>query len=241
MWDNERRTVSCLDCHEGPQSLVSPGVAGASARAEAARRRTRQAEERQSDIEARPVLGRVKHALNPKADAGKSWATGAMGEERLGAALDTKVPAEMLKLHDRRVPPSRANIDHLVVAATGVWVIDAKRYRGRLARVNKGGWRRPDLRVTIAGHDQTKLIDGVARQVAHVRKALGDDFGELPIHGVLCFIDTEWGWLTKPFFLKGMLLTYPKPLYARLAASGPVDTETRQTIHRRLASSFPPA
>ena len=33
-------------------------------------------------------------------------------------------------LHDRRMPRSRANIDHLVVTPTGVYVIDAIKYGG---------------------------------------------------------------------------------------------------------------
>jgi hypothetical protein len=35
-------------------------------------------------------------------------------------------------LHDRRIPGSRANIDHIAIAATGVWVIDSKRYKRKL-------------------------------------------------------------------------------------------------------------
>lgn len=35
-------------------------------------------------------------------------------------------------VHDRRIPGSRANIDHIAVAATGVWVIDTKNATGAL-------------------------------------------------------------------------------------------------------------
>ncbi|MFP4148005.1 MAG: nuclease-related domain-containing protein [Nitriliruptoraceae bacterium] len=33
--------------------------------------------------------------------------------------------------HDRRMPPSRANLDHIAVARSGVVTIDAQRYAGR--------------------------------------------------------------------------------------------------------------
>ena len=33
-------------------------------------------------------------------------------------------------LHDRRIPGSKANIDHIAITAAGIWVIDAKRYKG---------------------------------------------------------------------------------------------------------------
>lgn len=41
--------------------------------------------------------------------------------------------------HDRRIPPTRANIDHIVIAPTGVYVIDAKNYTGRAQLSIKGG------------------------------------------------------------------------------------------------------
>ena len=35
-------------------------------------------------------------------------------------------------LHDLAIPGSRANLDHLVIGPGGVFVVDSKRYRGRL-------------------------------------------------------------------------------------------------------------
>ena len=40
-------------------------------------------------------------------------------------------------LHDRRVPGSPANIDHLVIGPTGVFVVDAKNFSHQLS-LNKG-------------------------------------------------------------------------------------------------------
>lgn len=63
------------------------------------------------------------------------WDQGATGEEAVGAALDA-VP-DVVALHDRRMLSpngrlSRANIDHLVITAAGVWVVDAKTHYGPL-------------------------------------------------------------------------------------------------------------
>ncbi|HXW79717.1 MAG TPA: nuclease-related domain-containing protein, partial [Acidimicrobiales bacterium] len=45
--------------------------------------------------------------------------------------------------HDLAVPGSRANVDHLVIGPTGVWVVDTKAYRARVTarwgRVSVGG------------------------------------------------------------------------------------------------------
>jgi Nuclease-related domain len=42
--------------------------------------------------------------------------------------------------HDLAVPGSPANVDHLVVGPSGVYVIDSKRYRGRLRYVAGRLW-----------------------------------------------------------------------------------------------------
>lgn len=54
-----------------------------------------------------------------------------LGEERLGTRLNELADDSLRMLHDRRIPRSRANIDHLAVTRSGVFVIDAKKYKGR--------------------------------------------------------------------------------------------------------------
>jgi hypothetical protein len=71
----------------------------------------------------------------------QAWAAGAKGERELGAFLQRLDDGRTtFVLHDRRMPGSRANIDHLVVTTGGIFVIDAKRYQGKVRRVDKGGW-----------------------------------------------------------------------------------------------------
>lgn len=241
-WDSERRVVTCDGCIDDSSTDVQSGIAGHSAVAEAERRRQRQADRRSQDIERRPVLGRLAWALDPEPDAGRSYAKGAIGEQRLGASLDELSVSGVLTLHDRRLPGSRANIDHLAVAPSGVWVIDAKRYSGRLAKVDKGGWFRTDVRVSVGGRDRTNLIAGVHKQVMAVDHALTSPQGDKPpVHGVLCFIDVELGLFDRPFTLDGVLITWRKALRKRLVEEGPLDAERRAVVHRRLAQSFPPA
>lgn len=65
------------------------------------------------------------------------WRRGAEGEELTAARLDELPPRRWAVWHDLRVPGSRANIDHLVVGRTGVWVIDTKTTRSPV----RAGWR----------------------------------------------------------------------------------------------------
>ncbi len=92
----------------------------------------------------------ISFLAGPKATT-EAWARGAQGEERVGRLLDQVVGDEGVVLHDRRVPGRRINLDHLVVVASGVWVIDTKHYRGQLARRQVGGWFNAREVLTVAG------------------------------------------------------------------------------------------
>ena len=184
------------------------------------------------------VPGRSARARSMKVRDGESWEKGAVGEEKFAAALAAMNDDRLLVLHDRARPRSRANIDHIVIAPTGVWVIDPKRYAGRVAAVDKGGWFRTDVRLKVGGRDRTKLVEGVRRQVALVEEAVG---GAAPVHGALCFVDAEWGFFARPFRIDGVLVAWRKAIRKRLAAAGPLDGAARATLHRHLADAFPPA
>jgi hypothetical protein len=147
-------------------------------------------------------------------------------------------------LHDRRMPGSRANIDHIAVAPSGVYVIDTKRYRGKI-RVRSPLFGSP--RLEIGGRDRTKLLDGLARQVAAVNTALSDLAPEAPVHGCLCFVrpegilaDTEMP-IIRTLKIDGYTLYYPRRLAKRLRGSGPLTPEDVSRIHAGLARRLLPA
>lgn len=84
------------------------------------------------------------------------------GEELVAAALDRHCRPEVAVLHDRAIPGSRVNIDHIAIAPSGVWVIDTKRCSGKIEVV------KPLLgsaKLKIAVRDQTKLVAGRTKQV----------------------------------------------------------------------------
>ncbi len=145
-------------------------------------------------------------------------------------------------LHDRRIPKSRANIDHLVVAASGVWVVDAKTYSGLVERRDKGGLFKTDDRLYVGGRDQTKLVGGLTRQVDAVYGALdGLTPGELPIHAALCFVDAEWRLFAKPFRIGGVWVTGGKRLAEMIAEAGPISATAVMEVAERLSERLVPA
>jgi Nuclease-related domain len=172
----------------------------------------------------------------PKAST-EAWARGAEGEEHVGRRIDAAVGNRGIVLHDRRVPGSRSNLDHLVVVASGVWVVDAKHYRGRLARTQAGGWFIPRDVLTVGRRDQTRLVDAARRQYATVREAVDR---AVAVHVALCFTGVERALLARPFVIDGVLVTWPGALSRALRARGPLTARDRATIARRLSQSFPP-
>jgi hypothetical protein len=137
------------------------GKAGGSARREHERRKAK----REAAVRARhPRLGGVILALQHAPPHEARWGRGAQGEELVEQTLSKRCP-HVPVLHDRRIPGSRANIDHIAVAATGVWVIDTKRYKGKV-RVSKPLFHKPLLK--IDGRNQTKLVvDDTASLARH--------------------------------------------------------------------------
>jgi hypothetical protein len=83
------------------------------------------------------VLGGAATALWPRGDP-ERWARGAAGEVATAELLKRLSSRRWFVAHDLRLPNSRANVDHLVIGPTGVWVVDTKAYRARV-RVR---WRR---------------------------------------------------------------------------------------------------
>jgi hypothetical protein len=242
VYERSSKTVRCARHVESPsdgrggEAVIEPGIPGASARREFERRKALR-EQRIRDKY--PRLGGLIHALGDEPQSTTAWDKGARGEERLGKRLNELSSDRLHVLHDRRIPGSRANIDHLVVTPTGVYVIDPKRYAGRPHLRVEGGLLRPRVEKLIVGtRDCTKMVKGVLRQIDVVKGVIGE---AVPVHGVLCFIDSDWPLLGGSFTTGGVEVLWPKKLYPKLRTDGPFGIETVTEMHSRLASALPPA
>jgi len=69
---------------------------------------------------------------------------------------------------------SEANIDHVVVASTGVWIIDSKKWTGEI-RYRSPGFPSTDPRkcLTVDGKDRTSEIAKIYRLVIPVAQVIG--------------------------------------------------------------------
>ncbi|WP_260458794.1 nuclease-related domain-containing protein [Actinotalea ferrariae] len=220
--------------------VVEAGTAGSSARREYERRSAK----REARIrEKHPRLGGLILAITDEPQSTTAWARGARGEELLAAGLDRLAGRGVHLLHDRRIPRTRANIDHVAVASSGVHVIDAKRYKGRPSLRVEGGLFRPRVEKLVVGSREcTRLVEGMHKQTGLVRAALdGAGYADVPVHGALCFVEADWPLFGGSFVIDGVAVLWPKKLGERLVAPGALTEHDVDAVHRALARAFPAA
>ena len=250
IYERTSKTVRCVECPASPGAAPAgpadpghaeplsddpaPGVAGGSARREYERRKAKD-EERLREKWGR--FGGIAVALSDERQSTSAWERGAVGEERLGSRLDALASEDIAVLHDRRIPRSKANIDHVVITRAGIWVIDAKRYKGKPELRVEGGILRPRVEKLLVGRrDCTDLVDGVLKQVEHVRDLVGD----IPITGALCFVEADWPLIGGAFTTRGVHVLWPKRLVSLLTGAEPVGVDVaavRESVATRFKSA----
>jgi len=261
-WDATARVVYCLahapmplsasasDVPSCPAAVgeqhaprpVDRGEAGRSAQREHDRRMAR----REQKVRTKhPIIGGALLAAFGDPQTTKAWDHGATGERVVGRRLDSLADRGVIALHDRRVPGSRANIDHIVVGPSGVYVVDAKyRESGRIRLRNSGTLFRPGPPLLYVGNrNETPLVAKMAGQLAVVMAAL-DGLPQalgVPIHPVLAFVNVDWGLFPRIIEISGVLVLWPKDLAKRAALSGPVSAACVQALSERIAERLKPA
>lgn len=125
---------------------------------------------------------------------------------------------------------------YVVVAPSGVWVIDSKRYKGKVAVVKPLFAR---TKLTINGRDRSKLIDDLAQQVELVKAVMTEVAPNVPVRGALCFVDSDMP--ARKLTFKGFPLLNVKPLAKRINARGQLAPDHLRIVALELARRFPAA
>ncbi len=229
-------------------SVLDHGIAGGSAMREYERRKARDTakiEAQKDNVKAMfgdGVMSKIAVFLAVDDRPRRStsvWEQGAVGEEKVAARLDVLAEVGVRTFHDRRIPRTRANIDHLVVTPWGVWVVDAKRYINKRPTYEVHGGlfspRREELRV--GGRKADHLVDGVLWQVERVEAVLE---GTVPVTGLLCFVEADWPLIGGSFTVRGVRVCWPARLAKTLLKTEEPALDV-EAVSRRLAAKFPPA
>jgi hypothetical protein len=185
-------------------------------------------------------LGGVVLALTDAPASTRAWSIGSAGEAKLAAALSDV--DGLVALHDRRVPGTRGNIDHIIIAPAGVFVVDAKAHKGTVRIRDRGGLFRTDLRLYLGSRDCSALADGLTWQVEAVQRALeASKFDPMPtIMPVLCFVEAEWPLFRAPESFRGVQLESPRSFRELVTGAFTLEPAMVERIARSIASALPP-
>jgi hypothetical protein len=241
-YDRASKSVACARCAASSPTRVevATGVAGASAQ--------RQFESRKDKRETRirsehPHLGGVILALTDDPQSTRAWQTGARGEVILGRRLDALEARGVRVLHDRRIPGTQANVDHIAIGPRGVFVIDAKKYAGRpYLRASGRRFGEGSEALMVGSHNRTNLVDGLEWQAGLIADALVQaGHADVPAYGMLCFVDADWPLLGGNFTIGTVEVLWPRKAASRVTSPGALTADEIQAVHRSLALQFPPA
>jgi hypothetical protein len=218
----------------GPAGPLDVGQPGASAKAEYEKRS--QADDRKREAVFGRFLAPVVKFMAGEDPSTTAWDKGGRGEEKVGRYLSLAVGLNGIVLHDRIIPGTPWNIDHIAIVPSGVWVIDTKQYRGRVQQRDLGGWfvSRPALFVN--GHNRTSLVPAVLRQLDRVQQVVR---GDASLHACLCFSDAEWGLFGRPFTIEDVTITWARRLADELRDEGPIEHDDMRELAGRVAAAFP--
>lgn len=145
----------------------------------------------------------------------KRWAQGAAGEEKVGTIIEAMASEGWLPIHD--VDLGRGNVDHVLVGPPGVFTIETKSHRGKIA------------------------VDSIPRAMlsqAYAESKRIEAIVGLPVAPLLVFSDAYL--LGKvPTKRRGVLILPARMLSGRLGSYAPLYTPQEVSdLHRRLHSAL---
>jgi hypothetical protein len=219
---------------ESPWSLPEPGDRSAGASAAERHRSLLSAQDTSAvvDVPLADVLGPLEPLESTPV---ANWRRGAEGERTTAQLLAPLTHVGWVVLHDRRIPGSGANVDHLVIGATGVWVVDSKAYKGRIKVMGDG-------RLWYG----RKCLDDVLRTARWAAGAVEVHVGaELAITGLLvrpalCIHGAKVP--GAPLHFDGVILATPATLLRYLADGEPtLDDDNVDRLAAVAEETLPPA
>ena len=159
-----------------------------------------------------------------------AWETGAEREPLVRRKL-ADLPAGYTVLHDLVLPGENARLDHLVISPGGLYLVDAKKYSGRLMYSKKMLW-----------HGRFPIVDKL-ETLTWEADALSDVLGH-DVVPVMCFVDAV---LPQPVATIGSVIacrtsvlhTIVRSTHATMSANEVariLETAQRLTTPRRSAS-----
>lgn len=171
-------------------------------------------------------------ALSRKPSGARNWLQGARAEQRTGRILRQLARQGWWVCHDRAIPRSKANLDHVVVAPDGtVFYVDTKAWHA-----NRSEIRWDVNRLMYGRYDKTANLRTVEWEAGRVAEAIGQL--------VIPVIAVDGGSVRGGYFQTGgSYVVESRGLVFLLSGRAGSERHPRRVsrIRRAIESTFPPA
>jgi hypothetical protein len=184
------------------------------------------------------ALRKARSLRDPK------WTKGAAGEYLMDLSLHNHVNEGAVILTDRQVPGTKSNIDHIVVAPSGVWIIDTKNWKGKI-QYKSPTRSSTSKRLLVDGRDRTSAVEAIFNQVIPVAQIIEDK--AVPIKPALVFINGDWSDTSatrilgsRPHQHLTVWISWPKAIWKKINEPGPLDQDAVKRIGTALDTALRP-
>lgn len=156
-----------------------------------------------------PQLRPGAWAAEPGAARRSGYAAGPVEVEyRVWRILRDQLSAGEMIFSGRRMPGTAASVDHVVVAPSGVWVIDAKKWKGMSTRAMQAD--APAVGHSRATPDIAAHLQRLCADTATVAGIVGDP--SVPVHPVMAVLPDQCAFATALRLRWGKTLDHPEVL-----------------------------
>jgi hypothetical protein len=196
-----------------------------------------------TSVEADPVGGSAA-LREARARRDPKWTKGAAGEYLMDLSLHNHLNEGSVILTDRGVPGTKSNIDHIVIAPSGVWIIDSKVWRGKIEYKSTSMFG-TEKRLFVGGKDRTSAVEAIFNLVIPVAQVIGDK--SVPIKPALVFIDGDWSdasaariVTSRPYQHLSVWISWPKAIWKKINEPGRLDADSVKRIGAHLDAKLRP-
>jgi hypothetical protein len=162
----------------------------------------------------------------------------------MGVSLEHRLTGDARVLTDRQVPGTESNIDHIVIASSGVWIIDSKKWKGKI-EYKADSLASINTRLYVGGKDRTSKVESIYGLVIPVAQVIEDR--TIPIHPALVFIEGDWSTASLPRFLmgkpyvhEGVYISPPRALIKIINEPGALNAELINSLAVKLDKALKP-
>ena len=174
-----------------------------------------------------------------QSQAGTSWNDGVSKERRLPATVRRELGDSVIVLDDRVNPRSGGRIEHLIVAPSGLWIVDTSSC-GSTNVYSSVHSRRAKADAFTDGRNRGKLVAAMQAEcdsVGAVLQMIGSP--GIPVHGAVCFADTDRPRFGGSSEVNGVWIGYTRTLIKRVKQERFYTADQVLNLAHQLAHQIP--